>query len=110
MMAQVTSKLLDLKYVRLFNKTVSHLKDTADLGLHMQPLDKTSPHLRVFSDSSFVNNPDLSSQPGYIVLLCDKHGNCNVLHYTSHKSRRVTKSVLGGEYTPSLTHLTTHSL
>ncbi len=94
MIAQVTRKLFDLKYVQLFNKTVRHLKDTADLGLHMQPLDKNSLHLRVFSDSYFANNPDLSLQLGYIVLLWDKHGNCNLLHYTSHKSRR---SVLGSE-------------
>ena len=33
----------------------------------------------------------------YIVVLCDKYDNANILHYVSHKSRRVTRSVLGAE-------------
>lgn len=63
----------------------------------MQKLYINSLHLKVFSDSSFANNLDLSSQLGYIVLICDKHDRCNIIHYSSHKSRRIVRSVLGGE-------------
>lgn len=48
-------------------------------------------------NGSFAENQDLSTQLGYIVLLCDKYDKCSILHYSSHKSRRVVRSVLGGE-------------
>ena len=50
-----------------------------------------------FSDSSFANNDDHTTQIGYIILLVDKYKKCNIIHFKSHKSRRVTRSVLGGE-------------
>ena len=30
-------------------------------------------------------------------MLCDEHDNASLLHFTSYKSRRVTRSVLGAE-------------
>lgn len=60
-------------------------------------LDLKSLHLRIYADASFENNSDLTSQLSYIVLLCDGYGKCNILHYGSYKSRRVTRSVLGAE-------------
>lgn len=66
-------------------------------GLIMKKLDLDTLHLRVYSDSASANNTDLSSQLAFIVLLCDKHNNCNVINFSSHKSRRIVRSVLGGE-------------
>lgn len=97
MMAQVTEDTFDAKHTRLYNRTLKDLKATSDTGLRMKKLDKSSLHIKVFSDSSFANNRDLSSQLGYIILLCDKFKNCNILHFSSHKSRRVVRSVLGAE-------------
>lgn len=51
----------------------------------------------VFSDSSFANTPSLSTQLGYIIVLTDKNGTANVLHYASYRSKRIVRSVLGGE-------------
>ena len=80
-----------------FNKVVKHVKKTSSQGLKMSKLDHDSLHLRVYADASFANNPDLTSQLGYIVLLSDKTGKCNVLHFASYKSRRVCRSFLGAE-------------
>jgi hypothetical protein len=40
-----------------------------DCGLHYMPLSLASAKLFVFIDSSFTNNPDLSSQIGYVIIL-----------------------------------------
>jgi hypothetical protein len=53
--------------------------------------------LTVYIDSSYCNNYDLSSQLGYIIFLSDSTGACQPLHFSSHKYKRVTRSVLGGE-------------
>ena len=51
----------------------------------------------MFTDSSFGNTADLSSQIGYIVLLVDSTGRANILHYGSKRCRRVTRSVMAAE-------------
>ena len=60
-------------------------------------MDISDVSLVVFSDSSFANNEDLTSQLGYIVLLLGKNGTAHILNYSSRKKRRVTRSVLGCE-------------
>lgn len=40
---------------------------------------------------------DLSTLFRYIILLCDDSEKANVLHYSSYKSKRIVRSVLGGE-------------
>ena len=96
-LAQVTKDTFTQKHIKEFNKLVKYLKKTANIGLRVQKLDQGSLHLRVYADASFANNNDLTSQLGYIILLADKFGKCNILHYASYKSRRVTRSVLGAE-------------
>lgn len=63
----------------------------------MKALDVDSLHLRAYSDASFATNSDCKSQLGYIVILSDKYNVANVLHFVSHKSKRVARSVLGAE-------------
>ena len=43
---------------------------------------KASPHQRIvaFTDSSFANNKDLSSQIGYVIALTDTQNNANIIH------------------------------
>jgi hypothetical protein len=53
--------------------------------------------LIVFTDSSFANNADYSSQIGYITVLADDNDNCNIIHWSSVKCKRVTRSVLASE-------------
>ena len=51
----------------------------------------------VFTDASFANNKDLSSQIGYVLALADDTGSANILHWSSTKCKRVTRSVLASE-------------
>ena len=60
-------------------------------------LAKESLKLLIFTDASFANNRDLSSQIGYILVLADASGAANILHWSSIKCKRVTRSVLASE-------------
>jgi hypothetical protein len=50
---------------------------------------KDSPHL-CFSDASFANKEDMSSQMGYIAFLIDGENRCATLSFKSVKCKRVT--------------------
>ena len=60
-------------------------------------LAKESLRLIVFTDASFANNRDLSSQIGYVLVLADGTGHANIIHWSSTKCKRVTRSVLASE-------------
>ena len=96
-LAQGTEELFSIEHVKKYNKIVRYLHATKDRSLEMNKLDRKSIHIRAYSDASFATNYDLSSQLGYIVMLADEYNNADILHYVSHKSRRVTRSVLGAE-------------
>ncbi len=50
----------------------------------------------IFTNSFFANNRDLSSQIDYVIYLVDsKH--VNIVHWSSIKCKRVTRSVLAAE-------------
>lgn len=58
----------------------------------------------VFTDGSFANNKDLSSQLGFVILIGNEQQRqedftvCrNLMHWSSTKSKRVTRSVLASE-------------
>ena len=53
--------------------------------------------MAVFVDTAFANNKDLSSQLGFIIALMDDLGTANIIHYSSQKSRRITRSALAAE-------------
>ncbi len=71
---QIINQSRDLKYVRL---------------------NQTSLRLVIFTDSSFVNNHDLS-QIDYIICLADAT-HANILHWFSIRCKRMTRSVLAIE-------------
>ena len=96
-LSQVTPSTFDEMHVKKLNAMIRHIHSTRDLSLRHSPLDENSLHVVGFADSSFSNNQDLSSQLGIIVVLTDATGTANVLHYNSYKSKRVVRSVLGGE-------------
>lgn len=95
--SQVTEGKWTRKDVKDLNKTINHVQLTPRKGLLQQKLDKESLCMKVFTDSSFANTPSLHSQLGFIVLLCDASGRANIIHYCSYKSKRVVRSVMGGE-------------
>jgi len=51
----------------------------------------------IFTDASFANNKDLSSQIGYVIVLTDRNHSANIIHWSSIKCKRVTRSVLASE-------------
>ena len=95
--AQVTEDLHSEKHVKEINKGIKHAKSTKEMVLSYKPLERESLHLRVHADSSFHSNDDMSSQLGYIVLLCDTADQCHVLTYSSKKARRIVGSIVAGE-------------
>ncbi|KAI0994393.1 hypothetical protein K3495_g13789 [Podosphaera aphanis] len=78
--------------------------DNLQRGLRYVPLNLNTCKLFVFADGSFANNKDLSSQLGYVVILANE--TCqeeeftlqgNLIHWSSTKCKRVTRSVLASE-------------
>jgi len=79
-----------------------------DRGIKYIALDLEHAKLFVFVDGSFANNKDFSSQISYLIILTnetetDSTGTDeftikgNLIHYSSTKSKRVTRSVLASE-------------
>lgn len=95
--AQVTPVSFCKRHVQELNKAIKRAKATSGLTLSYTPLDRETLHLRVYADASFADNDDLSSQIGYVVLLCDSSDSCHVLAYSSKKARRVVRSIMAGE-------------
>ncbi|KAK6225103.1 aurora kinase 2 splicing, partial [Colletotrichum tabaci] len=89
------------------NKRLKWQMESLDRGLTFVPLDLPTAKLFVFVDGSFANNRDMTSQLGFIIILgneepIDGHDDAfkltgNVVHYSSTKSKRVTRSVLASE-------------
>jgi hypothetical protein len=95
----VAAQAVDItdKDVKALNKRIQWQIQSGARGLHFVKLEKESLKLLVFTDASFANNKDLSSQIGYILVLADASGNANILHWSSIKCKRVTRSVLASE-------------
>jgi Reverse transcriptase (RNA-dependent DNA polymerase) len=79
------------------NKRLQWQMDNPCRGLRFIKLDIDSLRLIAFTDASFANNKDLSSQIGFVIVIADKDGRANILHWTSIKCKRVTRSVLASE-------------
>ncbi|KAM4059823.1 polyprotein [Hirsutella rhossiliensis] len=85
----------------------SPTKDHQQRGLTYIPIDLANAKLIVFTDGSFANNKDLSSQLGFVIALVNETETArtkdqfgikgNVLHWSSTKCKRVTRSVLASE-------------
>lgn len=95
--AQVTEKTYGASKGKELNKGVRMVTNTAYILLRFEKLNFATVHLRVYADSSFATNDDLSSQLGYIVLLWDGEDQRHLLDYASRRSKRVIRSIMGGE-------------
>ncbi len=87
----INSKETDIKEL---NKRLSWQIQNSHKGLKFIKLDTKTLKLLVFTDTSFTNNKDLSSQIGYIIILADITKKANIIHWSSIKYKRVTKSIL----------------
>jgi hypothetical protein len=75
-----------------------------DRGIKYIAIDLSTAKLFVFVDGSFANNKDFSSQIGYEIVLANESTQKeefeitgNLIHWSSTKSKRVTRSVLASE-------------
>jgi hypothetical protein len=83
--------------IKALNKRLEWQHANASRGLRFVPLDTKSLRLIMFADASFANNKDLSSQIGFVIVLADAADNANIVHYSSIKCKRITRSVLASE-------------
>jgi hypothetical protein len=95
--------------VKNLNKRIRWQIQNVGRGLNYIPLDLHRTKLFVFVDGSFANNKDLSSQLGYVIILGTEDDDPdsydqnsfllsgNLFHWSSTKSKRVTRSVLASE-------------
>ncbi|KAF1934523.1 hypothetical protein EJ02DRAFT_203408, partial [Clathrospora elynae] len=92
--------------IKALNKRLRWQMENLDRGLCYVPVNMDDDaKLMVFVDGSFANNSDLSSQLGFILMLVNESTNAestftirgNVIHYSSTKCKRVTRSVLASE-------------
>lgn len=87
------------------NERIIWQKENVTRGLNFIPLDLSNLRLYAFVDASFANNKDMSSQMGFVITLGNevKDGDSsfkftgNIIHWSSVKCKRVTRSVLASE-------------
>lgn len=82
---------------KILNKRLQWQIDHCSRGLRYVRLDPSTLKLVVFTDASFANNRNLSSQIGFVIVLADATNRANILHWSSIKCKRVTRSVLASE-------------
>ncbi len=100
----------DLFYAAQFIESTFSLDDIISLNKRLQwqiinqirklryvKLNQSSLQLVIFTNSSFANNRDSSSQIDYIVCLIDSTNTTNIIHWFSVKCKRITRSVLAIE-------------
>lgn len=98
-LAQVTDEMFQQNlplHIRYLNTAFKFAIDNP-VSLAILRLDLESLRVLGFSDSSFANNHDLSTQLGHIIFLADGNGTAVAIHFKSYKARRVVRSALGGE-------------
>ena len=97
MLSQIPAKDATMADLKKLRRILKELRSGDSTGLLFQKLDLSTVELRVYTDASFANNADLSSQLGWCIFAVDATGRCNLLHWSSRKCRRVVKSTFAAE-------------
>ena len=85
------------------NRVLRDAKKSKDAALTFVPIDFRRAYLVCFSDSSWANVEQTSSQAGFLLWLADhdvmeqKGGTANLIDWRSHRIRRVCRSTLAAE-------------
>jgi hypothetical protein len=88
--------------ITTLNKRLQWQIDNHSRDINYVKIDSTKFRLMIFTNSFFANNRDLFSQIDYVICLTNlKH--VNIVHWSSIKCKRVTRSVLAAELY-ALTH------
>jgi hypothetical protein len=99
--------------IYMLNKWLKWQLENLDRGIKYTTLDLNYMKLFVFVNGSFANNKDFSSQIRYVMILANENKTPttnrnpngidrftikgNLIHYSSTKCKRVTRSVLASE-------------
>ncbi|OXV09105.1 hypothetical protein Egran_03132, partial [Elaphomyces granulatus] len=95
---------------KALNKRLKWQMKNKERGLRFINIGLGSAKLFVFVDASFANNRDYSSQIGFVIVLANEDINDgssgretfkidgNIVHWSSIKCKRVTRSVLASEF------------
>ncbi|EED23139.1 hypothetical protein TSTA_065920 [Talaromyces stipitatus ATCC 10500] len=89
----------------VLNKRLIWQAQNPERGLRYVPLNLAKARIMVFTDGSFANNRDLTSQIGFLITMVNEDfsqqgrfvATGNILHWQSAKCKRVTQSVLASE-------------
>lgn len=84
------------KMVKRVNKLLLYARKNP-VQLILELIDLASLHIVGFSDASFENNVDNSTQLCFFIFLRDSFNRASKIHFKSYKSRRIIHSVLYGE-------------
>ena len=98
-LAQITEEMYEedrRKVVRQLNRTIRYAIQN-QISLQIPVLNIDTLRIIGYSDSSFANNRDLSSQLGHICFLGDDSGAVAPISFKSYKARRVTRSAMSSE-------------
>lgn len=96
-LSQVKPDQATIKDVTMLNKVIRALKLSPMKGILFSKVDMATASIRVYTDAGHNTNPDLTSQLGIFVLVVDKSLRCNILHWSSNKCARHTKSMISAE-------------
>lgn len=94
--AQVTNYFRCREKVTEFNKATKLSKEYKFAGFLYRKLGD-SLTFKAYADALFAKNDDLSSQVGYVILLCDTSGRSHILDYSSNKLKRFVRSIMRSE-------------
>lgn len=92
--AQITNSVAE--DFKCLNRRLQWQINNKNWGLKFEQLNRDSLQIIVFTDSSFANNHDYSSQIGFLSVLTDG-SKANLIHWSPVKCQRVTRSVLASE-------------
>ena len=95
----------DAEATQKLNQRLSWQQENKSRGLRYVRVDLKQLRLFVFVDASFANNPDLTSQLGYVIVLGNEEQvdqsrrnlRGNIIHWQSTKCKRITRSTLASE-------------
>ena len=91
------TKCLYTKYLYQANKLLRKAKAFDPVEICYKPLDLSSLQLEVYSDTSFSNLTDQSSQCGMISFIVDGNGARNIVEFYSKRIRRICRSTFASE-------------
>lgn len=73
------------------------MTETKEQGLDYVKLDIVIARIMLLTNESFGNTKDFRSQLGYLILMVNDNGDCNLLHFVSNRCKRVARSVIAAE-------------